>query len=454
MKPGKYPQQIGRYITLGSLGRGGMGIVYRALAPETGKVIALKLLYPAEPMVEVLGMKQLNKLFTAEAKKMAKLSHPNIVAVLDLDSDNGTPFFTMEYLCNNIGMMIGEKFILEQSTRLISPDRVLDYGSQILEALRFLHDAGIIHRDIKPQNILVTDDDTIKICDFGMSRELEEKSFAAQGMKIGSPYYIAPEQNRNPESADHRSDLYSVAVLLYRMLTGELPGMKSFLLSSINPLYDRAWDDFFIKALEWNPASRFQNANEMASSLLCLELDWDNRKAHACRMMEQEKQVEQKNNLPMRSVPVRVSGVKAQEIFTVNELWQPVSYTENIFTEHTETTLLDKSTGLTWQRSEVDVPVERDKGDAVISALNKRGFGGISSWRLPTVNELLTLVDDQRLPASDCKTDLQSNRCWYWSCDLRSEKTSWYVNTRMGYTGWQENGCRYAVRAVASPPAR
>jgi serine/threonine-protein kinase len=422
--------------------------------PETEQIVALKLLHPAEPLVDLLGMKKLHELFTAEAKKMAALSHPNVVRVLDLDADDGTPFFIMEYHCNDIAMMINEQLILENSTRVISPDKVMDYGSQVLEGLRFIHDAGIIHRDVKPHNVLVTDEDIAKICDFGMSRHEEEESIHAEGLNIGTPYYISPEQNKNPENADQRSDLYSTAVMLYRMLTGELPGMKSFLLSSINPLYDRAWDDFFIRALEWNPDNRFQSANEMAAALLHLELHWEKRKVSACRTMMQKEDESALIKHQLRASSVRASGQLARQAFDVNELWQPRRYTDNIFTEQTEKTVLDKATGLVWQRKEEVLPVNRDEADTIIAALNNSRYGGLTTWRLPSVNELLTLVHDPTLPASDCAAGImQTDRNWYWSCDRRSATTSWYVNTRLGYSGWQENGCRYSVRAVAFQPA-
>ena len=359
----------------------------------------------------------------------------------------------MEYHCNNVGMMIGEKFILEQSTRIINPDLVLCYGSQILKALRYLPDAGTVHRDIKPQNVLLTEKNTVKICDFGMSLEDEESEepIAAEGVKVGTPYYISPEQNRDPEKADQRSDLYSTAVMLYRMLTGELPGMKSFLLSRINPLYDSRWDDFFIKALEWNPANRFQSAMEMAASLAHLELHWENRKSGACGTILAGSTESARIRLPVRAAPIRVSGSKAREMFEADGLWRPLRYTDNIFIQQHENTVLDKTTGLIWLLQDDDLPVDRNGADAIITALNANRFMGICSWRLPTVNELLTLVNDPVLPESHCSPALfQSGSNGFWSCDHRSAGTSWYVNIGMGYAGWQENGCRYAVRAVAT----
>jgi len=250
MKKGSHLKKIGRFTILGPIGRGGMSIVFRALDLEKEEVVALKFLYPLQQLTDVMGMERLKEIFSDEARKMAALNHAHIVKVLDLELGGRTPYFTMEYHCTNIGQMINENFILEEATRIINPEKVLDYGSQVLEGLLFIHEAGIIHRDIKPHNLLVTDMDTVKICDFGTAVQEDEEIFDHTVLKVGSPYYIAPEQDRNPENADQRSDLYSVAVMLYRMLSGKLPGEKNVPLNSINPIYGKSWDNFFNKALE------------------------------------------------------------------------------------------------------------------------------------------------------------------------------------------------------------
>ena len=451
-----HPQKIGPYILLGPIGRGGMSIVYRALEPESKEIVALKVLFPLQPLAELLGREKLKTIFSAEARRMVGLNHPHIVKVFDLKLDERTPYFTMEYHCTNIGMMINENFILEETTRIISPEKVLDYGSQVLEGLQFIHDEGIIHRDIKPHNILVTDTDRAKICDFGTAIQEDEEIFDSPELKVGSPYYIAPEQSRNSENADQRSDLYSVAVMTYRMLTGELPNIKNIKLSRINPIYDNSWDNFFSRALEHDPARRFQNTHEMAAALLDLEQHLERKIDSTCRIFSSDNQnASESAGREVRTLPLRVAGVNARKAFHVNELWQPIQYTVNIFTARTQETVVDIATGLIWQRMDNGSPVNHADADSYIETLNDSLKSGLYTWRFPTVNELLTLVYDPRLFESSCPNDVwQQENQWYWSCDRRSEKTSWYVNTRLGFTGWHENNCRNHVRAVDSIPKK
>lgn len=454
MKKGSHPKKIGPYTLLDPIGRGGMSIVYRALAPEAETIVALKLLYPLQPLADLVGMEKLKGIFTAEAAKMANLQHPHIVKILDLDLKSATPYFTMEYHCANFGTMINENFVLEKTTRIIKPKKVLDYGIQVLAGLQFIHNANIIHRDIKPHNILVTDADIAKICDFGTAILEDEEIFDSAGLKVGSPYYIAPEQEEDPENVDQRSDLYSCGVMFYRMLTGELPGVKSVRLSRINALYEKSWEDFFSKALERDPALRFQNAGEMTAALQDLELHLEKKIDATCQSVRSQKPGFTKPAKQIRSNPIRAAGIKAREAFQVNELWQPKRYTENIFSQLAEDTVVDMAAGLIWQRKDNGEPVNRVQADSFIEFLNKRQKSGIFTWRLPTVNELLTLVNDPELPESTCPDYIwREKRDWYWSGDRRSEKTAWFVNTRLGFTGWQNNSCNNYVRAVASIPS-
>jgi len=425
-----------------------MGSVYRATDQNTGRTVALKLLNLSGPLAEILDESMLRKLFNAEVRTMSRLHHPNVLELLDHDAVDGLPYYTMAFFCNNLGMMIGETFSAEKLSRLIPPNRAIEYGHQVLAGLEYLHEAGIIHRDIKPFNVMVTDRDTVKICDFGLAGVEGEKTFALKGINVGSPYYSAPEQIRNPELADARADLYSAGVLICRMLTGELPFMKDFMLSRVDHLYDAAWDRFFARALSWQPDLRFQSAAEMAEALCRLELHWEEKRGKACRTSAQT--AGGKEAAALRSEPVRVSGNRAREMFGVDHLWRPRSFIANRFRHAAGDAIADEATGLVWQGEPSDYLLDRDSADEYVEVLNEIRFKGIKTWRLPTVNELLSLVIDPDIPAGGCRDELPPPvRGWFWSCDRRSAKTSWYVNTSMGYAGWQNNSCPYAVQAVA-----
>jgi serine/threonine protein kinase len=163
-------KRIGHYIIRGLLGRGGMGKVFKVELPVVGKMVALKLLDPDPLLAKLLGMPKLRDLFLAEAKILARLNHPHIVDLNDFDEDQGRPFYVMAYYPNNLGSLLGESYRTDRPSRTIRADKALNYVRQTLEGLACLHDAGIVHRDIKPFNLLVTELDSIKICDFGLSK--------------------------------------------------------------------------------------------------------------------------------------------------------------------------------------------------------------------------------------------------------------------------------------------
>jgi len=433
---------IGRYEVIRRLGKGGMGAVYKALVPVIDKVVALKRLEPAELMADLLGEDQLREIFTFEARTMAAFHQPFLVTALDFDVDEqGRPFFVMEYICNNLGDMIGETFHLEEASRIIQPAKVLHYGRQILAALAFLHHNCIVHRDIKPQNILVTDEDTVKICDFGMALVDGVAFSGPANMQIGSPYYTPPEQRTNPGAVDGRADLYSAAVLLYRMLTGRLPGMESFSLSRVNRRYDRGWDEFFARALEWRPDDRFQSADEMLVALDRLTL----HPAAAdglCRLPEPGQAV-----IRLRTEPANVGGRKARALFEIGPLSRPLAPVCNRL-ESGADTLLDRATGLVWYQQTATYPLCWRAAHAYVDQLNAAEPDGAAPWRLPTVNELLSL-----LPGGDGSPDPRAEAApwpgkWLWSCDRHGRHESWFVNLDMGYAGVQDINCLNQVRAV------
>lgn len=250
-------RKIGKYEILGLLGRGGMSVVYKVRLPVVNKVVALKLLSPHPNLKDLMGEEEVKRLFINEAKLIAGLRHPRVVDIKDFDLVDGIPYYVMEYYCNNLGLLIGETYEPEEPSRTISPDKALWYTSQTLEGLSCLHQAEIVHRDIKPYNLLVTDEDLIKISDFGLSRLRGETFSGPPNLKVGSPFYAAPEQEIDPDLADGRADLYAVGVMLYRMLTGRLPEGKKKGLSRFTPGLDGEWEAFLDQALALKKEERF-----------------------------------------------------------------------------------------------------------------------------------------------------------------------------------------------------
>ena len=436
----KKRQSVGKYTLLKRLGKGGMGTVYKALSPQIDKIVALKLLQPSEVLEITLGYDQLKDIFLSEARTLASLNHQNLTTVWDFDTDEqGRSFFVMEYYCNNLGIMIGESFQLEEPSRQIRPEKVIHYGKQILDALQYLHHNQVIHRDIKPHNILVTDDDRVKVCDFGMAL-VDGLSFSGPAnMQIGSPCYSPPEQKKSPHQVDGRADCYSTAVLLYRMLTGTLPGMQSFPLSMINHAYSKNWDDFFQKGLSWDPAHRFQSAAQMKHALGQLQFS------------SPEKRDAGQNRSPTpisvpRSTPENQCGARAIKTFNLTNLHRPNTYIVNNFDINTEV-VVDRATGRTWQKAGSTYPLDWQEAQSYISFLNKTRFGGLSSWRLPTIDELLSLLNESTDPTDRF---FDKDRKWLWSCDLHGKTERWFINLDMGYVANQDMDCPNFVKAVSS----
>jgi tRNA A-37 threonylcarbamoyl transferase component Bud32 len=199
-----------RYEILGEIGRGGMGVVYKARDKRLERVVALKRL--PDNLVEHPAAV---KLFLREAKSVAALNHPNVVTLFDADQENGAYYITMEFLD---GLPVDK--ILRKHGRL-SPNDAVRIGLQTLAGLGYAHARRIIHRDIKPSNLFFTREKQVKIMDFGLAKMVEE---VRKGSSIiaGTPYYMAPEQALG-EAVDHRADLYAFGVTLYQLLTGEVP---------------------------------------------------------------------------------------------------------------------------------------------------------------------------------------------------------------------------------------
>jgi serine/threonine protein kinase len=240
------------------LGQGGMGAVYKARQPALNRFVALKILPPQSAKDPGFTER-----FTREARALARLNHPNIVAVHDFGQAVDIPYFIMEYV---------EGATLRQVVRSgkLSPADTLNIVMQICEALQFAHGEGIVHRDIKPENILLDQRGRVKIADFGIAkvRHQPAQDMALTGAKdvVGTAPYMAPEQLENPASVDHRADIFSLGVVFYELLTGELP-LGKFQSPSQKVQIDVRLDDVVLHTLEKEPSRRYQQAREVETDV-------------------------------------------------------------------------------------------------------------------------------------------------------------------------------------------
>ena len=267
------------------LGRGGMGAVYKARQPRLDRLVALKILSP-----EKQGNQKFAGRFEREARALAKLHHPNIVTVFDFGEAGGNFYLLMEFVD---GLTLRQLF----QARKLSPPEALAIVPKICEALQYAHEQGIVHRDIKPENILMDKDGGVKIADFGIAKILGDggsDNLTAEQV-IGTPHYMSPEQIERPQTVDHRADIYSLGVVFYEMLTGELP-LGKFPLPSKKVHIDVRLDEIVLRALEKEPERRYQQASEVKT-----------------RIEEVAAQTEKSN---LQAVPENKSGiVRIVEIF-------------------------------------------------------------------------------------------------------------------------------------------
>ncbi len=236
------------------LGAGGMGAVYKARQPDLDRFVALKLL-PKDGSDGVAAAERFNR----EARALARLNHPNIVAVHEFGQVEGLHFFLMEFVDGaNLRQM-------EQAGRL-SAREALQLIPQICDALQYAHDEGVVHRDIKPENVLVDRKGRVKIADFGLAKIVgaggESTRLTVDGQVMGTPHYMAPEQVERPLAVDHRADIYSLGVVFYEMLTGDLP-IGKFAPPSRKVELDVRLDEIVLRALENDPERRYQRASEV-----------------------------------------------------------------------------------------------------------------------------------------------------------------------------------------------
>jgi serine/threonine-protein kinase len=443
--------RIGKYKIQGLLGRGGMSKVYKVQLPVVGKIMALKLLDPDPLLVNLLGNHKIRDLFISEAKKLAGLRHPNVVEIWNFDEAEGRPFYLMDYYFNNLAALIGETRWTDRPSRIIRLDKAIEIVRQILSGLACLHHAGIIHRDIKPFNILLTDLDTVKICDFGLSTLRGEKVSVPSNLNVGSPWYAPPEQEANPNRVDSSADLYATGITLYRMLTGRLPTESPERPSQFNPDLDEAWDHYLLKTIAHKPSERFRRATDMLSELEGLEAAWQERKDRICRIPAQAlADCPEPEAICLRKNPIKIAPREARRSFKIDVLWRPAQYVRNDFETQGRDLIFDAATGLVWQQAGSQYPLTWHEAGKYVDTLNQQQYAGCSRWRLPTVDELMSLLTETPHGQDFCIAALfDPVQRTLWSCDRRSFTAAWYVSVNMGFVAWQDFSAYFYVRAVS-----
>lgn len=256
----------GRYEIQELIGVGGMATVYKANDIKNNRTVAIKILKD-----EFSRNSEFIRRFKNESKAIAVLSHPNIVKVYDVSFGDVMQYIVMEYIDG-----ITLKEYLEQQENKIEWKMAVYFTSQILKAMQHAHEKGIVHRDVKPQNMMLLQDGTIKVTDFGIARFSNTETRTMTDKAIGSVHYIAPEQARG-DRTDGKSDVYSIGVMLYEMLTGKLPFEADSAVSvaimqlqsnpkpprEVNPNIPVGLEEIILRAMRKEPSQRYQSAEEM-----------------------------------------------------------------------------------------------------------------------------------------------------------------------------------------------
>ncbi|MBC7622156.1 MAG: serine/threonine protein kinase [Aeromicrobium sp.] len=264
------PQHLGKYRIDAVLGTGAMGVVYKGFDLNIARVVAIKTIRKELLIDEDSGMVAR---FKNEAQAAGRLTHPNIVSVYDYGEDTHSAYLAMEFVD---GVPLNTLMVADAPTETA---RALDWIAQLLGALDYAHVRGVVHRDVKPANLLITRDAQLKITDFGIAR-IESSNLTQIGSMMGTPSFMSPEQYRG-ETADRRSDVFSAAVVAYQLLTGRRPFagpiavvMQKILndtptpASQVNPVLSPAYDAMLERALAKSPAHRYQSARAFLDALM------------------------------------------------------------------------------------------------------------------------------------------------------------------------------------------
>lgn len=403
--------------------------MYKARAPITGRIVALKVLRPRnEIFAELVGEENLAQMFLEEARIMGEISHSHVAKVLDCDWDDGVPFIVLEYFAHMLATTIAEEYDIEKPTRVIDGKKCCRYLSQILLGLERLHFAGVVHRDLKPGNLMITDDNRIKIIDFGLSKVRGEETGGIPGMQVGTPYYTAPEQKKDAGAADERADLYSVGAIAYRLLTGALPVWKKGALVKPTEVLERVdplWDEYVSKSLAKDPEARFQSAAEMQIALKKVQNRLRLRPQEVVRIDNRFV----KKTVALRTAPVRIMYKDIRESLQLDNLMRPNAAAFNTFIELEGELAYHFDSHLVWQRRGAGFLLDWEHAARYVEHLNDRQWQGRNDWRLPTTEELAQILEPVHQNGGELGDGLfYSATHWLWSCDSCTKKQAWMAD--------------------------
>jgi eukaryotic-like serine/threonine-protein kinase len=262
----------GRYRLVAQQGSGGMAVIYKAVDQELGRTVAVKILRPS-----LTNDPEFLKRFKNEARNVANLSHPNIVTVYDVGSDGNTHYIVMEFIDGS-----DLKKLIRKETK-VPVDVAVDLGIQICAGIGLAHRAGLVHADVKPQNVLLTSSRQVKVTDFGIAQAFSKADVTAEREAVvwGSPHYFAPEQARG-EKPTPSSDVYSIGIVMFEMLTGQLPytgnNQQELAIahirddiprvSDINPQVPDELSRIIYKVMGKEPAGRYRMADQLGQILV------------------------------------------------------------------------------------------------------------------------------------------------------------------------------------------
>lgn len=267
-------KRIGNFEIVKHLGKGGMGDVYQAIQQPLGRKVALKVLFSNNADDE-----ESRKRFEIEAKAVSRLEHTNIVSLYDYGIVNGLHYISMQYIEGSCLYDLIPK-------KGMSIERVIDYSKQICRGLLYAHKNGVVHRDVKPQNIIIDKNNSCKITDFGIAQIFREKSITMTGIAVGTPEYMSPEQ-ASGKKITHCTDIYSLGILMYEMLTGTVPFTgKNAVSVAYKQVHEMAappsvhrknipkrLELVIVKALKKDLNQRYQSIEELLDDIDTIELE-------------------------------------------------------------------------------------------------------------------------------------------------------------------------------------